>query len=64
MLSYVFASKVYDWAGDLAWANDLRSVYVGLLTASSNTFVSSMEKSSAGIQKKLDAFIESYKATE
>ncbi len=64
MLSYVFASKVYDWAGDLAWSNDLRSVYVSLLTASSNTFVSSMEKKIAGVQKKLDAFVASYEATE
>ncbi len=27
MLALVFDSKVYDWAGDLAWANSLRSVY-------------------------------------
>ncbi|MDD4772008.1 MAG: hypothetical protein PHZ09_00190 [Eubacteriales bacterium] len=64
MLSYVFASKVYDWAGDLSWANDLRSVYVSMLTSSSNTFVSSMEKKIAGIQQKLDAFVESYAATD
>lgn len=64
MLTYIFASKVYDWAGDLSWASDLRSVYVSVLTASSNTFVSSMEKKTEAVQKKLDAFIASYEATE
>jgi hypothetical protein len=60
MLSYVFASKVYDWAGDLAWADDLRAVYASVLPGASNTFVSSMEKRITAVQKKLDAFIESF----
>lgn len=64
MLSYVFASKVYDWAGDLAWAQSLRDIYSGLLTASSNTFVSTLDSKKEGIQKKLDAFIESYRNTD
>ncbi len=60
MLTYVFASKVYDWAGDLAWADDLRTVYSSVLSGASNTFVSSMEKRMPAVQKKLDAFIESF----
>lgn len=60
MLSYVFASKVYDWAGDLAWADDLRSVYASVLSGASNTFVSSLEKKMTAVQKKLDAFVASF----
>jgi ABC-type glycerol-3-phosphate transport system substrate-binding protein len=64
MLSVVFASKVYDWAGDLSWANDLRAIYGGLLSASSNNFVSTMESRIKGIQARLDAFIASYAETD
>ncbi|MFA6947757.1 MAG: hypothetical protein WCQ72_02140 [Eubacteriales bacterium] len=61
MLSYVWASKSYDLAGDLGWASSLRGVYEKLASASSNTYVSSMEKSLASIQKKLDSFLDSYR---
>ena len=60
MLEYVWASKSYDIAGDLAWASDLRGVYSSLATAKSNTFVSSMEKKLPSIQKSLDKFLASY----
>lgn len=60
MLTFIWGSKAYDWAGDLAWASSLRGIYSSLLTAKENTFVSQMESKSKSIQKSLDKFIQSY----
>ena len=61
MLKYVFDSKVYDWAGDLAWASSLRGVYEGVVNSSGNKFVSSLEKVMPGVETSLEKLIDSYR---
>ncbi len=53
MLALVFDSKVYDWAGDLAWAKSLRSVYQ---TIRSNP--SSFARMMAKIKNPVEAALE------
>ena len=60
MLSYVWASKAYDLAGDLDWASSLRSIYYNIAQSGKNTFTSRMEKSMKTINKKLDAFLAAF----
>lgn len=60
MLSYVWASKAYDLAGDLDWASSLRDVYFNIAKTGQNTFVSRMEKNIKSINKKLDTFLASF----
>lgn len=62
MLTYIWNSKSYDWAGDTSWASGLRGIYSGLLTAKENNFVSQMESKASSIQTSLDKFIASYEA--
>lgn len=61
MLPYIFKSYLYDWAGDLTWADSLRGVYSSLLDSPANNYISQMESKLPSIQKKLDEFIASYK---
>lgn len=61
MLPLVFASKVYDWAGDLAWAGPLRGIYEGLLTSNSNNFTSQFESKIESINAARDKLMESYR---
>ena len=63
MLSYVWASKAYDLAGDLAWASDLRSVYQSIASTGKNNYTSSMEKKLKTINKKLDNFLAAFSET-
>lgn len=60
MLSYIWASKAYDLAGDLAWASDLRDVYSSLATSGKNNFTSQMEKRLKSINKKLENFLAAF----
>ncbi len=60
MLEYVFGSKVYDWAGDLAWAGALRNCYNGVLTSGADGFVSSIEKIQKPTTKQLERLVESF----
>jgi ABC-type glycerol-3-phosphate transport system substrate-binding protein len=60
MLSYIFDSKVYDWAGDLAWGSNMVNVFNSLATSNSNTFASSMEKVMKPTNKQLEKLIEAY----
>ena len=58
MLSYVSDSKVYDWAGDLAWADSLRNVYRGVLNNGPSSFTRSLEKVRKPLQSSLDSYCE------
>ena len=60
MLSYVWGSKAYDLACDLAWAEPLRSVYLSMATSKKADFVSSFEKKLSSIEKALDKFLASF----
>ena len=44
MLSYILDSKVYDWAGDLAWASSIRNVYQSLPNTGAGGYARSMKK--------------------
>lgn len=61
MLPLVFASKVYDWAGDLAWASSLRGIYEGLVTSASNNLASQFESKIESINTARDKLVESYR---
>ena len=61
MLQYVFDSKVYDWAGDLAWAGPLRSIYQSITSATSNTFTSQFDSKIESINGARDKLVESYR---
>ena len=60
MLSYVWDSKAYDLACDLAWASNLRSVYDGMATKKQVDFVSKFEKVLPGVEKSLAKFLASF----
>jgi len=60
MLSYIWASKAYDLAGDLDWASSLRDVYYNIAQTGKNNFVSRMEKSLKNINKRLDTFLAAF----
>ncbi len=64
MMEYIFASKVYDWAGDLTWAGALRNCYNDVLTSGAGGFVSSMEKIQKPTTKQLDRLVESFEEIE
>ena len=61
MLQYVFDSKVYDWAGDLAWASALRGIYQSITTAGSNTFSSQFDSKIEAINGARDKLVDSYR---
>ncbi len=56
MLEYVSESKVYDWAGDLAWAEPMRKVYRSVLDNGPAAFTRGLEKIRKPLQKALDDF--------
>ena len=60
MLSYVWDSKSYDLACDLAWASNLRSVYVDMATKKQTDFVSRFEKVLSSVEKSLEDFLSSF----
>lgn len=60
MLSYVWDSKAYDLACDLAWASNLRAVYEAMATNKKADFVSRLEKSMKGVEKSLQKFLASF----
>ncbi|MBR5869490.1 MAG: hypothetical protein IKZ09_00510 [Clostridia bacterium] len=60
MLSYVWGSKAYDLACDLAWAANLRGVYDGMATKKQVDFVSRFEKILPSVEKSLDKFLASF----
>lgn len=60
MLSYIFDSKVFDWAGDLAWASSVRGIFDNLVNQKSNSYVSSVEKITKGATKSLEKMLELY----
>lgn len=61
MLSYVFASKVFDWAGDLAWGQSLVSSVNSLASAASNSFTANMEKINKATTKQLEKMMDAYR---
>lgn len=54
MLTYILDSKVYDWAGDLAWASSLRTAYQGVLTNGSSSFTTSVKATEKALKKQLE----------
>ncbi|MBQ7301248.1 MAG: hypothetical protein IJW77_15585 [Clostridia bacterium] len=60
MLTYIWASKSYDLAGDLDWASDLRNIYYDIAAKANNNFVSSIEKKIKMINKKLENFMNAF----
>ena len=61
MLQYVFDSKVYDWAGDLAWGSALRGIYQSIVTAGTNTFSSQFDSKIEAISTARDKLVEAYR---
>ncbi len=59
MLSYILDSKVYDWAGDLAWASTLRSSYQNVLTSGSSSFTTTVKATEKMLKKQLENLYES-----
>ncbi len=56
MLEYVSESKVYDWAGDLAWAEPMRKVYRSVLDNGPASFKRGLDKIKKPLQSALDDF--------
>lgn len=54
MLSYILDSKVYDWAGDLAWATTLRSSYQNVLSQGPSSFTTSVSAIEKAVTKQLE----------
>ena len=60
MLTYVWGSKVYDIAVDLAWASNLHTTYYNMATNLKTDFVSRFEKALPGVEKSLAKFLASF----
>jgi len=60
MLEYVFNSKVYDWAADLAWGKPIIALYAALRIAPSFNYVSQMESQMTAFKTSLDNFMANY----
>ena len=56
MLTYILDSKVYDLAGDLAWATSVRGVYQGVLTNGGASFATAFDAIKKASQKQLEKF--------
>ena len=56
MLTYIFDSKVYDLANDLAWALPLRTTYKETRTSGPASFTRTMQKVKSSLEKSLDEF--------
>lgn len=54
MLDVIFSSKAYDWATDFTWGSGFSSLYNGLYSSGTNTFVSNVASSSKSITKILE----------
>jgi len=58
--TYILGSGQYDLAGDLEWAQTLRSIYAAVITESSNSFVSKYEAVSESVNTSLSTFLEAF----
>ena len=58
--TYILGSGQYDLAGDLEWAQTLRSIYAEVIKESSNSFVSKYEAVSESVNTSLSTFLEAF----
>ncbi len=54
MLTYILDSKVYDWAGDLSWASNLRTAYQNVLTNGPSSFTTALKAYEKQLNKALE----------